>query len=117
MDHRYVEGEQNIHVPCAGSELHAAPSAPQIFSSFSPSPLPASSLPDENPSRGEGAVSEWRTTDICPERWKPPDLPCGEGAAIERRATEACRPDPRKPSDPYEVLQESRGALLALGEL
>jgi len=67
-----LKGEQNIHVPCVGSELHAAPSAPQFFPfSFS------LSLPDtlvrEN-ALGEGAGSEWRTIDIRSKPLKPPDL-------------------------------------------
>jgi hypothetical protein len=70
-----LEGEQNFHVPCVGSELHAAPPTPQNFSSpFSPFP----SLPDtlilENPSRGQDAATERCTTkDLRPERLKPPD--------------------------------------------
>ena len=79
-----LEGEQNIHVPCVGSELHAAPSAPQIFSS-----LPPDTLAHKN-------------------------SPCGEAAAIERRATKDSRhPEPLKPPD--EDLQESGGAS-ALGD-
>ena len=72
------EGEQNIHLPGVGSELHAAPSAPQLFSSFPPlslvPPLP-DTLAHEDPSGGEGATSKWRATeDRYPELWKPPDL-------------------------------------------
>src|SRR5260221_10887679 len=53
-----LEGEQNIHIPCVGSEPHAAPSAPQNFpSSFSPFPSPPDTLARENLSRGEGAAS------------------------------------------------------------
>jgi len=89
-----LEGEQNFHVPCVGSELHAAPSAPQHFS-FSPSPPIPSPLPDtltrDDPSRGEGTATEWHTIeDRCPELWKPPDLH-------------------------IEVLEEAGGALLTLG--
>jgi len=54
-----LEGEQNFHIPCVGSELHAAPSAPQIFSSPSPLPpvlSPSDTLTRENLSRGEGAA-------------------------------------------------------------
>jgi len=71
-----LKGGQNIHIPSVGSELHAAPSAPQNFpSSFSPFPSPPDTLAHKNLSRGEGAASEWRAIDIHPERWKPPDLP------------------------------------------
>ena len=112
-----LEGEQNFHMLCVGSELHATPPASQ-FSPFSPSPLPPlDTLARENPPR-EGAASEWRAIDTCPECWDPPDWPCGEGAAIERRDTEARRPEPWKPLDPHdEVLQESGGALSAPGNL
>lgn len=61
-----LEGEQNFHIPCVGSELHAAPSAPQIFSSPSPLPpvpSPSDTLTRENLSRGEGAATKRRTTD------------------------------------------------------
>ena len=78
-----LDGEQNIHMPSVGSELHAAPTAPQ-FSSFSSSLFPSDTLAHKNPPR-EGAASEWHAANTCPERWEPPDLPCGEGAAIERQ--------------------------------
>jgi len=65
-----LEGEQNIHIPCVGSELHAAPSAPQT-STFSPFPPDAPT--HENPPE-EGAATERRATDYRhPEPWKPPD--------------------------------------------
>jgi len=84
-----LEGEQNIHVPCVGSELHAAPSAPQNSSSslspLPPVPPPSDTLAHENPSHGEGA-------------------------AAERCATEDHRPEPSKPSSPHEKdLQEAGG--------
>jgi len=73
-----LEGKQNIHLPCAGSKLHAAPSAPQIsLSSLSPLsliPPPSDTLAHENPSRGEGAATEQHATeDHHPKPWKPPD--------------------------------------------
>jgi hypothetical protein len=106
-----LEGEQNIHVPCAGSKLHAAPTTPQIASPFS---SPSNTLTRENLPR-EGAASEWCAADICPESWEPPDLPCREGTAIERCTTEARRPETWKPPDLYdEALQESGGVLSAL---
>ena len=84
-----LEGEQNIHIPCVGSELHAAPSAPQNSSSslspLPPVPPPSDTLVRKNPS-------------------------CGEGAAAERCATEDRRPEPSKPSSPHEEdLQEAGG--------
>jgi hypothetical protein len=114
-----LEGEQNFHIPCAGSELHAAcPTSPSIFVIFTLTLSVTVRHPARENAPGEGAASEWRATDICPERWEPPDLPCGEGAAIERRTTEARRPEPWKPPDPHdEVLQESGGALSALGNV
>jgi len=69
-----------------GSELHAAPSAPQHlpFSPSPPVPLPLNTLTRKN-------------------------SPRGEGAAIERRTTEdRSRPEPLEPPD--EDLQESGGA-------
>jgi len=89
-----LEGEQNFHLPCVGSELHAAPSPPQIFpSSFSPFP-PPDTLAHENPSRGEGAATKRRIIE---------DHPC---------------PEPRKPPDPQVVdLQEAGGALSASGNV
>ena len=70
-----LKEEQNIHIPCAGSELHAAPTTPQIASPF---PSPSDTLACENQLR-EGTASEWCATDICPKSWEPPNLPCGEG--------------------------------------
>ena len=71
-----LEGEQNIHLRCVGSKLHAAPSTPQHFS-LSPSPpipSPSDTLARENPSRGEGAATERRVIgDHHPEPWKLPD--------------------------------------------
>jgi hypothetical protein len=34
------------------------------------------------------------TTDICPECWEPPDLPCGEGIATKQQATKTRHPEP-----------------------
>ena len=89
-----LEGEQNFHLPCVGSELHAAPSPPQNFpSSFSPFPPPDTPA-HENPSHGEGAATERRVIEDHP------------------------RPGPRKPPDLHaEDLQETRGALSALGNI
>ena len=111
-----LEGEQNTHVPSVGSGPHVAPVAPQ-FSSSSSSPFSSDTLAHENPPR-EGAASERCAADTCPEPWEPPDLSCGEGAAIERRATETRRPEPWKPPDPHdEVLQELGGVLSAPGNV
>jgi hypothetical protein len=67
-----LEGEQNFHVLCVGSKLHAAPSTPQHFS-FSPFP-PFDTLTLENPSRGQDAATEQCTTkDLCPKCLKLPD--------------------------------------------
>ena len=53
-----------------------------------------------------------------PECGELPDLLCGEGAAIEWHTTEVRRPKPWKPHDPHdEALQESGGALSALGNV
>jgi len=60
-----LKGEQNIHSPSGGRELHAAPSAPPNYSS-SFSPFPSDAIARENPP-GEGAASEWSPTDICPK--------------------------------------------------
>ena len=70
-----LEGEQNLHILCVGSELHAAPSAPQNpSSSSSPFPSPSDTLV-RNLSCGEGAATEQRTTDgPHPEHLKLPDL-------------------------------------------
>ena len=65
-----LEGEQNIHSPSGGRELHAAPSNLQNYSS-SFSPFPSDTIAGENPP-GEGAASEWSPTNICP---KPSKLP------------------------------------------
>jgi hypothetical protein len=72
----HLKGEQIIHLPCLGSELHAVPTTPQYSSSLSsPPPLPTvlspplDTLTHENP-LGERAASEWRTTNLCPECWK-----------------------------------------------
>ena len=67
---------------CMLPELHAAPSAPQIFQ-FSSSPFPSfDTLTRKNPS-------------------------CGEGAATEQRAAETRRPEASKSSNPHaEDLQE-----------
>jgi len=91
-----LKGEQNLHLRCVGSELHAAPSAPQnSSSSFSPSPpvpLPLDTLARENLLRGEGAATERRAIDDCP------------------------RPKPSKLPDLHiEVLEEAGGALLTPG--
>ena len=64
------KGEQNIHLPSAGSKHHATQPAPQN-PSFSPFP-PSDTLARENPP-GEGAGSKWRATNLRPKRWKPPD--------------------------------------------
>ena len=72
-----LEGEQNIHVRSVGSELHAAPLAPQNISSSSLPPVrpPSDTLARANLSRGEGAATEQRATKgHCPKLWKPPDL-------------------------------------------
>jgi len=71
-----LEGEQNIHLPTAGSKLHATPSARQHFS-FSPSHPVSSPL---------GTLAR-------------KNLSCEEGAATEQRATEAHRPEPWEPPD------------------
>jgi len=70
-----LEGEQNIHLPCVGSKLHAAPCTPQTFS-FSPLPFPPlNTFVHKNLLHGEGVAIELRVTkDYCPELWKPPDL-------------------------------------------
>jgi len=76
-----LEGEQNIHSPSVGSELHAAPSAPQHFTF---SLFPSDTLAYEN-------------------------LP-GEGVATERRATEDRRPEASKLLNPHqEDLQDAGG--------
>lgn len=73
-----------------GSELHAAPTAPQISSSSS-SPFSSDTLAHENPPK-KGAAFEWRATELRHHKpWKPPDL--------------------------YEVLHESGGELSALGNV
>ena len=71
-----LEGEQNFHLPCVGSKLHAAPSPPQNFpSSFSPF-LPPNTLTRENPLCGEGTATERHVIEDHPgpEPLKPPDL-------------------------------------------
>jgi len=91
-----LEGEQNFHIPCVGSELHAAPSAPQHFSlsPLPPIPSPLDTLARENSPRGEGAATKRRTIEDRPrpELWKPPDPQA-------------------------EDLQEAGGALSALGNV
>jgi len=88
-----LEGEKNIDLPSVGSELHAAPSAPQN-SSLSPSPPVLSPL----------------GTPTCK------NLLSGEGAATKQCATEVHHPKPRKPPDLHiEVLEKSGGVLSALG--
>jgi len=72
-----LEGEQNFHLPCVGSKLHAAPSPPQNFpSSSSPVPLPLDTLTRKNSLRGEGAAIKRCTIEDHPhpEPPKPPDL-------------------------------------------
>ena len=65
-----LEGEQNIDLPRVGSEQCAAQLAPQMFPF---SPFPPDTLVRENPP-GEGAAIERRATeDLRPERLKPPD--------------------------------------------
>ena len=60
---------------------------------------------------GEGAISERCVDDLCPARWKPPDLPHGEGAATERRAAKArCTKPLKAPGEHGKDLQESGGA-------
>jgi len=78
-----LEGEQNINLPCVGSELHAAPPAPQNFQSLlSPSPpipSPSDTLVCENPSHGEGIATEWHTTETrSPEPLKLPGMHGGD---------------------------------------
>jgi len=71
------EGEQNIHIPCVGSKLHAAPLAPQNISSSQLPPIwPLSdTLAHANLSCGEGAATEQHATKgHCSKLWKPPDL-------------------------------------------
>ena len=65
-----LEGEQNINLPSVGSELHAAPPTPQIFSL-----LPPDTLACENSPRGEAAAIEQHATKDSrhPEPLKPPD--------------------------------------------
>jgi len=89
-----LEGEQNFHLPCVGSKLHAAPSPPQIFpSSFSPF-LPSDILVRKNPSHGEGTATEWHAIKDHPH------------------------PEPQKlPNPQAENLQEAGGALSALGNV
>jgi len=91
-----LEGEQNFHIPCVGSKLHAAPSAPQHFS-LSPLPpilSPLNTLACKNSPHREGAATKWHTIKDCPcpELWKPPNLQA-------------------------EDLQEAGGALSALGNV
>jgi len=72
-----LEGEQNFHLPCVGSKLHAAPSPPQIFpSSSSPVLSPLDTLAHKNSLGGEGAAIKWHTTKDShhPELWKLPNL-------------------------------------------
>ena len=73
-----LKGEQNFHIPCVGSKLHAAPSAPQHFSlsPLPPIPSPLNTLACKNSPHGEGAATKQRTIKDCPcpELWKPPDL-------------------------------------------
>ena len=108
-----LEGEQNFHVLCMGSKLHAAPSA-SLFSSFLPL-LQLDTLACKNPPR-EGTTSKWHAINTCPERWDLPDLLCGEGAAIEQCDTEAHCPETWKPPGLHDkVLQESGGVLSAPG--
>ena len=79
-----LEGEQNIHSPSVGGELHAAPPAPQNFpSSFSPSPFPPfDTLVRENPSRGEGIATKRRAIDDRPHP-KPSKLPDTHGEGLQ----------------------------------
>jgi hypothetical protein len=68
-----LEGEQNFHVLCVGSELHAAPSTPQHFS-FSSFP-PFDTLILESPLCGQAAATEQcATKDLRPECLKLPDV-------------------------------------------
>ena len=93
-----LEGEQNFHILCMGSELHAAPTAPHLSSSSSLLFL-SNTLTHENPPR-EGAASEWHVTNTCPEHWHPSDLPYEEGAATKWHVTNVHCSKPLKPSDP-----------------
>ena len=74
-----LEGEQIIDLPSVGSELHAAPSAPQnSSSSLLPSPSILSPLDTpayKNLSRGEGATTKQCATGVHhPKPQKLPDL-------------------------------------------
>jgi len=81
-----------------GSELHAAPSAPQnLSSSFLPSPpvpLPLDTLAHKNLLHGEGAATEWHAINDC-----------------------LCSKPSKLPDLHIEVLEEAGGALLTLGNL
>ena len=74
-----LKGEQNINLPSVGSELHAAPSAPQIpLSLLSPLSLvllPSDTLVHGNYKHGEGAATEWHAIKDCPhpKPSKPPN--------------------------------------------
>jgi hypothetical protein len=61
-----LERGQNIFLPCVGSEQYASPCTPQTFSFSPPTFPPPDSLARDNLSRGEGAASEWRATDLRP---------------------------------------------------
>jgi len=90
-----LKGEQNINLPCVGSELHAAPSTPQHFSL---SPLPSVPSPLDTLVRK--------------------NLSCRETAATKRCTTEDHHPKLWKPPDPQsEDLQEAGGVLSALGNI
>jgi len=92
-----LKGEQNINLPSVGSELHAAPSAPQISSSslspLSLVPPPSDTLICGNQSHGEGTATKRHTIK---------GRPC---------------PKPSKPPNPHKVMQEAGGVLLTLGNI
>ena len=77
-----LKGEQNLFLPYVGSELHTAPSTPQILSSSSLLPIAPPLLDTLTPEIllcREGAASKWHTTEAhCPEPWKPPDVQKGD---------------------------------------
>ena len=70
-----LKGEQNIHIPCVGSELHAALSAPHIssFSPLPPVPLPSDTLMHKNLLEEGTATKQHTTDDRHLEPWKLPD--------------------------------------------
>jgi hypothetical protein len=104
-----LEGEQNINIPNVGSELHAAPTAPQISSSLTLPPIlsPPDTLAHENPLCRDGTATEQHAIeDLCPECLKLPNLLYGEGTAIKWCATKTHHPKPWKSPNPYIVLHK-----------